>query len=343
VPEGTAHTPRAYGLGPQQRRIVANTQASRNILMNDIGLAVGDLVGRSELLVLAGSLSEARPDSEPAPAFIDTAGARAVWTHRRFAVHTTVDAWWLGFEDHAIGAGATGHLHRRGATGRLDIRSGAYAETGSNVSGAALTGRMEAARWTGLGPVLAGASLDASGRLGLTSHTSTIGNGTLGLFLSQPDWAIRASGQWAGSLDDRLAVGDMKPELQPDVRTLGTVWWPTLYGSLPAGTSGAQRARTDLRSFGQVVGLFGEMAWLDCAAGPCDAPDRVHVLGIDAQAGSQAQPIGTIPGVRFETGLACHATQADGTFNLKQCQDWEQYAIWFSVRLEPGQPPAYPH
>ena len=343
LPTGTAPEPAPYGLGPQLVRAVVDAQASRAVMAADVGVSVGDLVGRSELLVLAGTVEAARPEHAPEPPVLDLLGARAVWTHRRFAVHTTLDAWWLGFSDHALGGGASGHLHRRWATGRVDARLGAFGETSDLGADLASTGRFHLASWTAFGPLVGGATLDGQGRLGVAEGSPTLGDGTLRVHLGQKVWAVEASGRWAAAQEGPLLMGDVAPALLPEVRSIGTLWWPSLSGSLPTVVEGVRHTRADLRFADRAVGLFGELAWLDCPADTCDAPDRASALGIDARIGTGAQPIATIPGVSFTGGLSCQTTGPDGTFDITSCGSFDAYAAWLSVRMTPGSPPAYPH
>ncbi len=342
LPEGTAPTPEPYGLGHQKVRAIVNSQDSKHTWMVDAGVSVGDLVGRSELIVLAGLWSPYYPDNVPKPPLLDQAGARVSWTHRRFAVHTTVDGWWLQFDSAAMGGGLTGHLHRRWATGRLDARLGGFGETSELGADAAVTGGLRVAQWAALGPVVGGLRLEGRGRFGAVSGSPALGDATGAVFVGQSLWTVEARAQLAGGLDTPLQIGDLSPELQPEVRTIGTLWWPTVYGSLPSVVTGARSYRADLRTLDRILGAYGELVQVECGTLPCDSTDQVTVLGLDVHVPIDAQPIGTVPAAVLETGLACAATDTTGAVDLSRCGDWDAYAFWLSARIVPGAPPAYP-
>ena len=340
LPEGTAPPAAPYGLGPQQRRLLVSAQSTREHAAVVGGLVVGDLVGRSELVLLAGADRTPKGDDDAPVPLLESAGARASWTHRRFAVHTTVDAWWLGFASSALGGGATAHLHRRWATGRLDARLGGFGETRTDTVAAATTGRLHLRQHASVGPVVAGVGVDARGRARLASDDPHLGTAAAEVHLGQPLWSVEGHGAWAGAAGGAVAVGDVAPDLLAEVRTLGTAWWPELARSLPADATTLRRVRADLRTLERRVGVFGARAWSTCGADACGGP--ATVVGTDLAIGSGAQPLVTVPAATARAGVSCMLSRPDGTLDPSAFARGAAYAAWIAVQLEPGRPPAYP-
>jgi hypothetical protein len=149
-------------------------------------------------------------------------------------------------------------------------------------------------------------------------------------------------GQLAKGLDSPLQIGDLNPGLQPEVRTMGTLWWPMVYGRIPTNATDARRVRADARTYDQAVGFFGEYVSLDCGEAECDATNQAWILGADARLASDGQPMAKLPSLSMHAGLSCVASDARGDFDLTRCGTWDAYALWLSVRLRPSMPPALP-
>ena len=341
LPTGEAPTPQPYGLGSQRLQPLLSAQESRGMVTNELGLLLGDPIGRSELFVLAGTWSPRESPNER-PSIQDHLGARLSWTHRRFGVHTTLDTWWLQFDDQAVGGAATGHVHRRWHTGRFDAQLGVFGEGRTDGSQAATTGRFTLRQWTALGPTVGGLQLQARGRVGFMPEAPTLGDSALHLYIQQSAWSTRITGQLAGAATEQLMVGDLQPGLQPAVRTMGTLWWPSVAGRIAPNATGARRVRAEARALDRVAGLFGEYVSVDCGANACTALEQAWVLGADARATFDGQPMATIPAISLATGLSCVASNSTGAFDIAQCADWDAYALWLTLRIQPGIPPAYP-
>ena len=181
----------------------------------------------------------------------------------------------------------------------------------------------------------------ARGR-GLHARGSHAGDSALHLYIQQSAWSTRVTGQLAGAVTEQLMVGDLQPGLQPEVRTMGTLWWPSVAGRIAPNATGARRVRAEARALDRVAGLFGEYVSVDCGGNACTALEQAWVLGADARATFDGQPMATIPAISLATGLSCVASNSTGAFDIAQCADWDAYALWLTLRIQPGVPPAYP-
>ncbi len=335
VPEGTAPSPKPYGLGKQYMRLATGSSVSfgnnRNLQYN-IGFTMGDLVGRSQLLVLAGVGSEPTGDK--------FTGARAAWTVRQFALHPTLEAWALDDGTNALkpGGGASLRLQRMFGGGGIVLTAGGAADGDLGALG---SGWMELNQVLWMGPTALFLHLDSAGRVG----PDVIGQATANVSFGQRAWRLGVEAERAGALEGEVPVGLLEPGIQPRLRTAGSVWWPQIPDA--TASSAASRARAEARFASGILGVWVERAELaECAPGCLSAfPEGDQswtVAALDVIADTGAQPIGKVPGLRATIGVACTLAAPGSELSVQQCDDAASWTAWLGVRLEPARPPAYP-
>ncbi len=340
LPTGTAPKPTPYGFGPQSVRTLSGATTTRGIPDTknlQLGLLVSDLAGRSELIALVGI--ENNPDVD---GYFDQLGARAAWTWRRFALHSTIDAWWLpidaagrALDTPAFGGAWTGRYHRRWFGGGLEALAGATVETTEQAVLPGAAGRF------GVGQMIPAGTVFVSGRL-LTSgrfQDSSVLNVLSSLSVGQAEWQLGAEGEWVTGQD--FTAGTIRSGLQPEIRSMGTPWWPTLPADV-GSLDNAIRARGQARFAQEAIGVYGELLDVTtCAAcTPVDAP--LWFLGADLRTGTGAIPIAGVPALSLSGGLACSISETDGSIDVKRCKEGAAWSSWLTIRVEPGRTPEYP-
>lgn len=324
--------PRPYGLGRHRVRLTTAGELAGGgdgLWRGNLGLTVGDLIGRSELLVLAGVHEGRLTAGWP--------GARAAWTLRRWRVHPVLEAWVFPDEQGTFdpGGGATLRHHRRFGTGGLTLAGGGWGGT----AGAGAAGWLDWDQALWMGPVALFTGVSGEGGLG----EQTQGTGHARLGFGQSGWMVGAALDRAGALDGTLALGRLAPSLQPRLVRAGDVWWPEL-GVVGTATS-ASRARAQARFAGEAVGVWvervelaaeGEAGWLPRAEAAWT------LAGLDVDARIAAQPIAQVATVDLQAGLACAAGAPGGELDWEGCASADPWTAWLGVRVVPGAPPAYP-
>ena len=333
LPEGTAPTPTAYGLGPHEVRFVAGGRSAAigdaSWRGTELGLRIGDLIGRSEALLQVGIHGHS-PDGDSEPPFADQLGARGAWTWRRLPVHLSAEGWWLAFDGGATGGGATADLHRRWSGGGLEASAGGFAETltDSGLQAAAVADLSVSDRsyW---GESSLGWAVFGGAQLGGTTRAQ----GTVQLRAGWKQTGIIGSYQQGTALGETLDIRPIQAGIQPDMRTQGVLWWRSLPDTV--SVTDASRVRGDMRFMGDALGIYGESI-LSSSDGPWT------FLGIDYGTGMNAQPIAAVPAIGGSAGLACQVGSPDG-IDLKACNSADAWSAWLSVQVVPGRPPDSPH
>ncbi len=350
---GFTPRPAPYGLGRQRLRLTTSGELAGGGTLVDrwsVGLTMGDLVGRSELIALAGIAGS--------DAGLGFAGARAAWTLRRWRIHPVAEAWVLpttatggipaGSAPGALapGGGLSLRHHRVFGTGALSVAAGGWGGGAGEGGGttAAGVGWLDWQQQLWMGPVALFSELGGEGRL---AAEATAGRASGRLALGQRDWQL--GGRWdrARAAAGTVAVGRLAPSIQPRMVTAGGVWWPEV--GLVGTTTGATRARAEARFAAQALGLWVERAQLDqpdCAGACVDwlpVADRAWTLaGLDLDATVAAQPIARVATVNLKAGAACMVAAPGTELDWRGCSDSAAWTGWLGVRVVPGAPPAYP-
>ena len=336
LPSGESPTPEPYRLGPQKFRLLVGarsasvgTTAWRGA---EVGVHIGDLVGRSELLLQVGHHGMVPQDdapSDPTIVAVDSLGARAAWTWRRLPVHLTTEGWWLPMDSGFTGSGVSADLHRRWSGGGLEGSAGGLAEVdkqGAFDAAAAAELSLWDRRY--LGELGLGWAVFGGARLGDTLRADA----TVQLRTGWRQTALLGSFQHATASGEALDIRPIQPGIQPDLRSTGMVWWRSLPPDILL--TEARRARGDVRFMGDMLGLYGESV--------LSSDDGAWTfLGFDVDAGMNAQPIAAVPAIRGTAGLACQVGDPS-SFDVKACGSKDAWSAWLSVKVEPGRPPAYP-
>jgi hypothetical protein len=330
--EGFEPTPRPYGLGRHRVRLTTAGELAGGgdgLWRGNLGLTVGDLIGRSELLVLVGVHEGRLTAGWP--------GARAAWTLRRWRVHPVLEAWVLPDPAGTFhpGGGGTLRHHRRFGTGGLTLAGGGWGGTAGG--GAAGWLDWDQALW--MGPVALFTGMSGEGGVG----AETLGKGHARLGFGQSAWMVGASLDRARALEGTLELGRLAPSLHPRLVRAGDVWWPEL--GVVGTADSATRARAQARFAGEALGVWVERVELaaDGAASWLPSAESAWtVAGVDVDARIAAQPIAQVATVDLQAGLACAPGTPDSALDWQRCSGDEAWTAWLGVRVVPGAPPAYP-
>jgi len=325
LPAGLAPTPRPYRLGAPQARALLGVQASSapdGASAANLGLFVGDPVGRSELLLQGGLVPVSRGGVRPA--------GRVDWTWRRLPTHLRLHGW-----GHARwGGGADLLFARRWSGGGVELSGGGFAEAAPDAglrAAAVVASRLWSSAFTGATAWTA--RLDARGMAG----TAQLGHATAGARVGQPRWSVGAQVTAGGARAGALTGGSQHPSLLPELSTVDRVWRP---GWGPVVGSAVGAARVEARVRGDAVGLFAERLGAGDRLAAAARDTDVTLVGFDLRVGSDAQPIAKIPGISGRVGVGCAV--ADGPGGWGECLGLAPWAGWVGLRLEPGRPPAGP-
>ncbi len=322
-----------YGAGRPAARALLGATATPYQSSMDIGLRLGDAIGRWELLAMGGWAED----------WGDEGGA-AVLVWRRLPVALRLH----GF------AGGEGPLEPRGG-GALELVADRALDWGSmelSLGGWAdrpLVGEDSQPRLAGFagasfddrgwfGPGFVGLRAAADGQAGADDiERWWLGDGSLGLELGYwPAWIggsyTLGMGSGQGSQDRYRPAGPASSLLPAAVRAARV----TLPVVDPGGVFGG--SHEGLRAELAVPGaaLFGERHRFWPAGLPYgDDPAAVSLVGLQLGGEAAGDAIARLPGLDLSVGLACMLESPDEGLREKPCAQWSHYGTWLGLAWRP--------
>ncbi len=238
----------------------------------------------------------------------------------------------------AGGGGLDLGLDRRIEGGLVALHLGASGEQ-PLVGGASdlrVLARAEARKTLWMGRTRLRGGLSGQGQAGLAGLD--LARGGLDLGLGGLDWLLGLSGELGRRQDGPLGLGGLQPGVLPTLRAADRLWAPAL-PALSADGGAAHWLRVDLRTARDAIGLFAQRGQGQLLPGTGRGNTA---LGLDLTLLSEAQPIGMVPGLRADLGLACTLEDPLQGWRPQPCRSGADWGAWLSVRLLPGSPVAYP-
>jgi hypothetical protein len=300
--------PEPYGLGPQQPRPLAASQASPVGPQLEVGAFLGDPIGRAEIVAMGGI------------GWADGGSLSATW--RGLPVRTALHGYALHEADWHGGAELDLGWRTRSSRVTFDLEAGAWADAPFEEKGLREAGR-GAARVTPvffLGNVRVLSSFGASGQLGLDDWRLGQADGALSVRMG--GWTLDGSAAAWAAQGASLRVGGLRPSMVPDGPAGQTIWVPWLEAE---PVDAALRGRAGLTG-GGVGSLFVERFASDEAGWT--------FVGLDSAFGSDAQPLGRIPGVAVQAGFGC--VVAGAGVSGRRCDELDDWRGWAGLRWVPG-------
>lgn len=297
-----AVTPRRYGIGRPEIRLTAGGISGPEQRTGEIGLRVGDVIGRHELIAFYSGRAE---DS----------GARAALTYRGLPIRLRLDGALLDLSTPVVELSAARRHHWR--HGGVEASAGAWRRDGG-ISGGG-TAALGQRWWTGSawwGGELSGEA--AAGSAGLI----TTGSGALSAGYNMASLSVSARQGRAASTP--FVLGGLPDPLQPELSDLSFAWAP---GFAP-GTD----ASTELRHLRGELGLwdalyvFGERY---------DLVSSHSQIGIEARLYVPPQPLVRLVALEVSAGLSCHLSE-DTLTPPQACTLSEGISGWLGILMRPG-------
>jgi hypothetical protein len=294
--------PRRYGTGRPEVRLAVGSVTGPDQGTGEIGLWMGDVVGRHEVLAFYSSRIEAP-------------GVRGAVTWRGLPVRLKLDASLLDMSQPIAELSAARLQHWR--DGGLDAAMGVWLRDGGISGGGSAA--LEQRVWTG--PLWWGGSLGgqlAAGDLGaITTADASLSGGysMMSLDLSGGlGWAERTP----------FLLGGLPDPLLPELSDLSYVWAAGLSPGTDAGTQLSHlRAQVGLW---EAIYLFGERY---------DLTTSSSQLGLMARLSLAPQPLVRVTGLELTAGVACRLSTA-GVADPTPCVEAEDLSGWLGVLMRPG-------
>jgi len=305
--ETAAVTPRRYGTGRPEVRLAAGTTTGPGQGTAEIGLWIGDVVGRHEILALYSARASAP-------------GVRAAITWRGLPARVRLDGALLGMRDPIAELSVARLQHWE--SGSLDLHLGGWSRE-ADLSGGA-TVALEQGWWTG--PVQWQLHLGGEGAAGSAGQIATASSG-----LSAGHGAATAgfSGRW-GAAEQPLILGGLPDPLLPELSDLSYIWAPGLAPGTDAGTT-LQHLRGEVGLW-EILYLFAEHYTLQTTHSQ---------LGMEARVDVPPQPLARLAAIELAAGLSCRLIES-GAIDPSVCAEPADLSAWLSVLVRPGRAPELP-
>ena len=305
--ETAAVTPRRYGLGRPEVRLATGATSGPGQSTGEIGLWVGDVVGRHEVLALYSGRASAP-------------GVRAAVTWRGLPARVRLDGALLDMSEPIVEFSAARLQHWE--NGSLDLHLGGWSRDEGLSTGATVA--LEQGWWTG--PLQWQARLGGEGAAGSTGRITTASGGlSTGIGVA----ALGFSGRW-GAAAQPLALGGLTDPLLPELSDIARIWAPGLPPGIDTGTT-LQHLRGDV-SLWQTLYLFAEHYTLQTTNSQ---------LGIEARLYVPPQPLARLAALELTSGVSCRLIEA-GASDEHLCDELDDLSAWLSVLVRPGRTPYYP-
>ena len=300
--------PRRYGTGRPEVRLTAGSVSGPGQGTGEIGLWMGDTVGRHEVMAFYSGRAE-----DP--------GLRGALTWRGLPVRLRLDASLLNMADPTAELSAARLQHWRG--GGLDIAAGGWMRDGGFNGGATA----ELGHWLWTGPVWWGGSLSgevAAGSEGLI----TTGGGNLSGGVSAIELGV--SGRFSQSDTTGLTLGGLPDPLRPELSDMPWIWAPGLAPGTDTGdTLTWARVETGLWN---TVFVYAEHYALSTTHSQ---------IGLEARLYTPPQPLARLSALEMSAGIACRLSTA-GVVDATPCAQAEDFSGWLGVLIRPGRTPYFP-
>jgi hypothetical protein len=338
APTPFAEAPHPYGLGRAEWRPVFGAATASGASTTQLGLRVGDVLGRWELFGQAALGGTAMPTG---------GGLTGAWRGWPLAVQVDL----FGLREQAkvaserLGGALTLGKRLDGDARAAEIAAGLWLDSpwGDDTTaarGAAFADVVGAQRWwAGIAWLEVDARLRGQqGRTGTGAWTLGQGEGQLGLGIG-PVGLLGTGGlaRTSGTSDlDRLRLGGLESPLAPAAWQAARVWNPAV--SPGAATGEALAAWRGALDFGGLMDLYVERQRLwdgDGLLAPEGAAGSTAV-GIDLAFGTPARPLVKLPGLTTTLGLACLPEDPVTGWAEKPCRGKDSWAFWMGLwwRLE---------
>lgn len=318
-------TPEPYGLGRTEARVLVGGQSTRDEARGVYGVRLGDIIGRHEALILAGTHR-----AGDALAF----GGRASWVLRRLPVDVQLDGWLT--QDLQDGEA----LRAGGALALRDVHPWAWGYVGVEIGGFADPGLDGATgRYAGYGQAVLGGWEPTLRALSGDLEVHATG-GALSSLEADPG-VIVGGRAGLGAIDEGVQLGlslDHATQAAPAL-TLGGLPDPLLPAAwqvdrirveaLPlASATGRTHVGVDATLGGSMGGLYAARHVLD--GGLFGAGHTL--IGARGQVRTARLPLAGIPALHAQAGVACRLENPTDGIVDKPCQRLDHYTAWLGLR-----------
>jgi hypothetical protein len=322
--------PQDYGLGRAEWRPILGGSTWRGGDTMDLGLRVGDVVGRWEVLGLGSFATRNAPGGASL-----SAAYRGLPAELRAQLFTTTE---LGIQRSGaeVGAGilrfGDARWSRASAGVWTDLGHGAEADPYRIAAFASAAGGQRL--YMGPAWLYGAAQIDgqqgttrgAAWQLGAAQAEVGLGVGPVGLLGSYARSAISGGGPM-----DRLRLGGMRVNTLPGAYQATRMALPALGAGVAYGSDhDAWRASFDLE---RSLDLFVERHRIWDRASGLD-PQAATLLGLELRTGSPSNPLARLPGLDMSVGVGCLLEHPDEGWRDKACLEKESWSAWVGLQWE---------
>lgn len=325
-----AEEPRDYGLGRAEWRPLVGASTWKGGDTLDLGLRVGDVVGRWELLAQVGASSGGAPNG------LSLAGAWRGWpVELQGQVFDTNE-----LDQHRSGGVLSAGLLRFGDGCWGRVKAGVWSDLGWDdeaepyraASFASLAGGQRL--WLGPAWVEGAGQLDgqqgttrgAAWQLGTAQAELGLGVGPVGLLGSYSRSTISGGGAL-----DRLRLGGSHISMLPEAWQASRMALPALEAGVAYGNDhDAWRVALDLE---RSLDLYLERHRIRDRATQLE-PSSATVLGLELGTWALSNPMARLPGMDMTVGFGCVLEHPDEGWRSKPCLDKEHWSGWLALQWE---------
>ena len=328
--------PRSYGLGRLEARPLLGGVTAAGLDTMDLGLRLGDLLGRWELLTLAsiGHLQGAT-------------GGSSVLALRVLPVELQLQGFASSEGGGAQRAGGALDLslERQLPWGRAGMGLAAWLDRPWGEGGEDGRGAGQARAWfqdfAWLGRAWAGLQAEGLFQLGRTGDAPwRMGSGGLGLSMGWDAMGLALGYDLCGTDAqgelDRLQLGGMDSALWPRAYSATRIFVPVLAPGSASG-QGHDELHASLGALGSLE-LFAQRhrLWEDWQAYPYSEPGgAASLVGLSVKLPMPSQPLVRLPAMSWEAGMACIVEDPQEGLRSRPCRALEDYASWIGLVWRP--------
>lgn len=308
---------RRYGLGRPESMFTAGGVTGPGGSTGEIGLRIGDLLGRHEILAIGAGGTASNPE-----------GGRLAATLRTRPFDVVVGGFAVGAPAPDLRAGFDVAVRREGWA------AGAPMRVGVGFVGDAPTDDLSARRgivdldlgvgWRGARSGALFVGLEGHPQLGLDASGTWLradGAATIRVGRGSALVARYAAGTSGG---DPFAVGGLRTSLLPDALQVSQV--PFAAFARDSWTGRRHDAVRVALERGASVFYERHRVWDDAPGGAAAA------IGVDVAVDLAAQPLVRLPSGRLVAGLACRVETPEDGWLDRPCSDVDRYAAWVGLR-----------